>query len=181
MHIKNWHISIAVLFISALFSCSTEKGLPTIEFSSSFKGEVTFEKLQLVGPFLEDKRYLPIRKSLEKDELTNFGFTERDITPADFLSISKETAKDSTFLSTGFRTARLIVPVDNIDFIHLLDTIDTPRNESSVYLAANLRSESEQDVVFLASTCFGIKTWLNNELIQQETLVFRRVMIISSR
>ena len=151
-----------------LLSCGNNGKLPELKIKDGFKGKIDLKSVQLLGPFLIDSTKTDELNSLDVNDLDCFGLEEDRLSEKDYLDISYESAKNKKLLSRGFKNRVFNVPTDNIDFFNLIDTIGIVRNESSFYLACNINSDKEQKIIFLASTCFGIKVWLNNRLIQKE-------------
>jgi dienelactone hydrolase len=159
---------ILLPMLISLTTCGNKSELPTIKISDDFTGKVDLKYVHLVGPFLFDSTKCEETNTIDGDDLAIFNLKEDSLKEEDIINIKYKNAIDKNLLSKDFKTGVLEVPADNIDFIHLLDTAGTIRNESNFYLACNIESTSNQKIVFLTSTCFGIKVWLNNKLIQRE-------------
>ncbi|NOU17514.1 MAG: hypothetical protein HOO91_08145 [Bacteroidales bacterium] len=160
-----WLTFSVVIFVT---SCKNN-GFPKLILKEGFKGKIDLKNVQLAGPFLYDSSKTNEINSIEENNLECFGLREDSLSEKDFLKISYESATNKKFLHQNFKNISFNVTSDNIDFLDLIGKTGIVGKESNFYLACNIKSDNEQKIILLASTCFGIKIWLNNRLIQKET------------
>ena len=160
------YLSFLLLLITLLISCTQTEKLPSVYITNDTFKSINIEKVRLIGPFLVDTSE---NNSLNTNDLKHFNLQENKLDENKILSIKANNAQTPNFIHPQFKNQEFSIIADNIDFLHLIDTINTKRNESNYYLACTIHSDKKRDIVFMAATCFGLKAWLNNNLIVSET------------
>jgi hypothetical protein len=151
-----------ILLALIVFSCK-QKG-PTdeaiININKIPKDGVVLNRWQILGPFPSNGQ----DQYFDVDNLEIFGLKEQDVTFANFLNLSKKTARDTSSLDSNFCNTYIFSDNKPLDFLEIKKP-PMENFEGSMYCACLIKSKKDISTRLHFSTGQKAKIWLNNELI----------------
>lgn len=158
--------SVFITFI-ILFSNSCEqygnKAFPTLNINLINPGEeIEIKEWQVLGP-LPDSLFENRQKTyIDRDDFQIFGMSETKLAPDSFMSCTRKNATFPHRIPNNFVNKKIKLKSNYFDFIKLLKQ-DVDTQNGNVYVACQILSSIEQDIVFFTGSDDGMKLWLNNE------------------
>lgn len=159
------NLLLSFLIFILLISCKNNKSIPvTIINKLNNDQEIIIRDWQIIGPFPDNIYKKNSTTSFNRDDFKIFGLNEVKISPMLLENLSDKSLILPYTLADIFVNKTIYCEDKFIDISKILNQNIDDQN-GNTYLACNILSKVEQEVVFLTGSDDGMKLWLNQELL----------------